>query len=415
MGQYRDLLRVPTIGRFILSMQLSRIAQQMVPISLVLLVLHEYQSAQLAGFVTFAAVFPGLVFSPIAGALLDRYGRSRLVVFDYVVAAIAVASIAALSWLRLLTPVLLVTIATCASLTGILSLSGLRSLFPLLVPRQLWERANAIDANGYVVATLVGPPLAGGLAQVWGASTALVAIALTFGLAAAFLVRFPEPIAAVHTSKGLLRDAWLGLKYTFQNPTLRGLVYSIFTMNLGWGIATVAIPVLVLSRLHQGPLIVGIVYAALAITGGASALVAGRINSEGRERVSLAIACAGLSIAFIIFALANSLAMAVAGAAVAGVVIGPMDVVIFSVRQRRTDSAWLGRAFAVSIACNYSGMPIGALAAGPLIGWSLAPTFLVGAGACLLAAALAWLTIPQHPGLGGSTNDVVPCSPPPAS
>jgi MFS family permease len=30
-------------------------------------------------------MFPGLVFSPIAGALLDRHGRTRLVVVDYLV------------------------------------------------------------------------------------------------------------------------------------------------------------------------------------------------------------------------------------------------------------------------------------------------------------------------------------------
>ena len=58
---------------------------------------------------------------------------------------------------------LLLLIAAGNGFTWPLSTSGLRSLLPLIVPRPLWERANAIDSNGYVIATLIGPPAAGAL------------------------------------------------------------------------------------------------------------------------------------------------------------------------------------------------------------------------------------------------------------
>ena len=66
-SSYRALLAIPRLGRVILSMQISRVAQSMVGVALVLFVLRAYGSAELAGLVTFASVFPGLIVAPIAG------------------------------------------------------------------------------------------------------------------------------------------------------------------------------------------------------------------------------------------------------------------------------------------------------------------------------------------------------------
>ena len=75
-------------------MILSRIAQSMVSIAIVLFTLTEYESPALAGIVTLASILPGLLVAPIAGALLDRHGRMRLVTLDYLVAMAAMALIA---------------------------------------------------------------------------------------------------------------------------------------------------------------------------------------------------------------------------------------------------------------------------------------------------------------------------------
>ena len=66
-------------------------------------------------------------------------------------------AIGALALAHTLSVPVLFAITIVSSLTSILSQTGLRSLFPLLVPERLWERVNAIDSNGYLVATIVGP------------------------------------------------------------------------------------------------------------------------------------------------------------------------------------------------------------------------------------------------------------------
>src|SRR5947209_18339768 len=98
-------------------MLLARTATTMVQLVLVLFALDRFNSPGLAGAVTFLALAPGLLTSPIAGALLDRHGRVKLMVVDYVVAAAALALIAGLGAADLLSESFLLAIVTVMSLT----------------------------------------------------------------------------------------------------------------------------------------------------------------------------------------------------------------------------------------------------------------------------------------------------------
>src|SRR5260370_34688023 len=95
--------------------------------------------------------------------------------------------------------------------------------------------------------------------------------------------------------------------------------------------------------------------------------MAGRINSEGRERLVMIVSdlVAGLAVALLVFA--RSVWLVAAALRIAGLANGPFDVSMFSMRQRRTDPAWYGRAFAVSMGLNWAGQPIGSAVSGPLI------------------------------------------------
>jgi MFS family permease len=157
---YRALFRVPSVAPLLAGMEIARIAQSMVGVTIVLFTLAAYRSASLAGAATFFSIFPGIVVSPIAGALLDRHGRTRLVVLDYVMAFTAMALMGTLALFGVLPVWLLIMITAVASLTTPLSGTGLRSLFPIIIPARLWERVNAIDSTGYVAAMIIGPPAA---------------------------------------------------------------------------------------------------------------------------------------------------------------------------------------------------------------------------------------------------------------
>jgi MFS family permease len=390
------------MGRILLGMSLARTGGAMLGVAIVLFALERFASPALAGFVTFTSVAPGLFISPIVGALLDRHGRTRLIVLDQLVGAGSLMLIALLAITDTLNPIVLVLVTTVAGLTAPLSSVGLRTLFPIIVPKRLWERANALDSNGYVVATLIGPPAAGLLVQLIGGPWTLLVIAGLFGLAGIVFAGVAEPDTETASTGRLLVDAWQGLVYTLRNPTLRALGVSLCVLNLGWGIVTIVLPVLVLRELHLGEAVVGLVFAVSGVTGGAGALIAGRWKTEGRERSMMVWPSLGMAAAAAALLAWPVLPVVVAVMAVVGFLNGPMDVALFTLRQRRTDPAWMGRAFAVSMALNFVGYPFGAAIGGALVSEGitvpLAVAVVLTAAAGVLAAVLLPRTVPA--GLG---------------
>ncbi|TME53143.1 MAG: MFS transporter [Chloroflexi bacterium] len=388
-------MRVQGFPRLVTSLLLGRIAQQMLAVGFVLFVLSRYHSPQLAGAATFVLLFPGLLLSPIAGALLDRYGRAQLITVDYVVAAITLFLIAALSAARALPPPLLLGICGVASLTGPLSAAGVRSLFPTVVPGHLWERANALDSSSGVLAQVIGAPLAGVLVGFAGGEWALAATAMLYACAGVAILGIRDP-GNKQRGRGILAEAWSGLAYVLRNRTLVGLALTFFAFTAGWGCLVIAVPVLVLGRLHQGPEAIGYMWGAMGAAGFVSILIAGRLKTRGRERQLMMGSMLAIAVAVSFLPQASSVFVVAAALVGVALVETPFDIAFLTLRQRRTDPARFGRVFAVSMSLNVVGGPFGSALAGPLIGWSLNGALWAAVGAMLIAAALPMLVIPAR-------------------
>jgi len=379
---YGALLKLPSVGRILLGMQIARVGQSMVAVAIVLFTLTSYRSPALAGVATFFNIFPGLLVSPIAGALLDRHGRMRLVALDYVVALAALTLMGGLALAGSLPAWLLIVITGIASLTNPLSATGLRSLFPLIVPPHLWERVNAIDSAGFIVAAILGPPIAASFVALWGGPIALVAIGASFGVAAVVIGGSEDPAASGSppgASVSVLADAWSGLVYTWRNPTLRGLAFSISSVNVAGGVLNIVV----------------LLFAVQGLAGIISAVAFGRVDSRGRERAMLALPMAAIAISVAIIILRSDLAMLLVIMLIYGALQGPMDIALFTLRQRRTEPAWMGRAFAVSFSFNYLGFPLGSAFAGVVAAHSIAPALFVAVVMCLAATIFAVFLVPS--------------------
>ena len=395
-ASYRALLAVPQLSRVLLGMQLARIGQTMIGVAVVLFALQVYGSPEIAGIVTFVWIFPGLLVSPIAGALLDRHGRATLIVIDYLVTLVALVLIGVLALAGMLPAWLLIAIAFLASFTGPLSNTGLRSLLPMMVPSNLWERVNAVDSNGYVVATIIGPPVAAVLVQVLGGPEAIICIGALYGVAAVVLIGIRDPIAHAATTGHLMRDAWDGVVYTWNNRTLRGLGLSLTVLNLAGGIVTIVLPLIVLERIGASEAMVGVMFMLQGVGGMVTASLFGRMDTRGREKPLYAWPMIGMAFSlFLLLPDAGLLPVALCMIA-GGLLNGPLDIAMFTVRQRRTDPAWMGRAFAVSMSINFAGFPIGASIAGTIAAVSIDAAVWIGIVASFAGAGLAFLLVPAR-------------------
>jgi predicted MFS family arabinose efflux permease len=152
--------------------------------------------------------------------------------------------------------------------------------------------------------------------------------------------------------------------------------------------------VLLLDRLRQGPATVGFVWGAMGGAGLVAALIAGRMSSHSRERQlmfgAILVSAAGMAL----LPFATALPLVLVAIIVVGAANGPLDIGLFTLRQRRTDPAWFGRAFAVSMSVNWVGQPIGSALAGPLIGSSLNLALWAAVLFALASAAFPLLAVP---------------------
>lgn len=396
---YRRLLRLDGMPQLFLAACLSRLASRMFVLVIVLYVLDRFDSPVLAGWVAFASMMPGLLVSPLAGALLDRLGAAKAIALDMAASTLLLLALAAADIAGLVTAPLLLGFVALYSLTSPLGAAGIRVLIPRLVPKEALDLANALDTSSYALINVAGPAVAGVLFGLAGSQATMLLIVLLYAAASIRLVPLVRRTSSAlgTAGKSLVRYAWAGVVYVLRHVSLRSLAISYALFQASWGVLVVAVPVVVVRELGAGALadsVVGVLWAVAGLAGGLGALYAGHLRTVGRERLFIAIGTLATAVAIYPVSASFGLAGLAVGLVLVGFLEGPVDVGVLSLRQRRTDPAWLGRVLAVSMSFNMSGLPVGSAIGGILIVHSAPLTFAVAALASALAALVAWTLVP---------------------
>jgi MFS family permease len=396
---YRQLIRLPNLPAVLLATSMCRLADRMFAVTIVFYALASFGSPAVAGWIAFTAAAPGLLISPLAGALLDRAGAAVSIVVDLALSA-TVALVLAVSireaWA---TPLTVMLLAVLYGLSSPLSAAGIRVLLPRLVPRQALDRANALDTTIHAIVDVAGPSLAGLLLGFYGPLPVFLAIAACFVSAMTSLALVRGAPSASPPTQGFLGQTLQGLRLVLGRPLLRGLAVGYALNNLAWGMLWVALPASVARSFPDGTWqsISGLLWAGVGVAGGIGSLLAGQVGIVGREvrtmTLCMVISAVGMAAAAAGFGLLPGLAC---GLLLVGLMAGPIDVGVLTLRQRRTDPADLGRVLAVSMSLNMSGFPIGTAVGGILVAWSPPATFLAAALVSLLGAWAIHCLIPAE-------------------
>jgi predicted MFS family arabinose efflux permease len=158
----------------------------------------------------------------------------------------------------------------------------------------------------------------------------------------------------------------------------------------------VAVPVFMAHRFDAGnwQSFAGLVWAGAGLAGSVGSLVAGQMRLLGREVPVMTVCMVLTALAAWPIAAAFGVAGLCIGLAVMGLLAGPIDVALLTLRQRRTEPALLGRILAVSMSVNTAGFPVGTALGGMLAAWSVPAAFIAAAIASLLGALATWWLIP---------------------
>ena len=297
-------------------------------LTIVLYGLSRFDLPAAAGWLSFANLAPGLIVSPIAGALLDRIGPAWAIAVDMVVSAFLVITLVVADQLNVAnTPLLFVTIILF-SMTSPFSVAGIRTLLPRMVPINDLDSVNALDTSIYAAVGVLGPALAGAMVGFVGLEPALILIGLIYVAGAFSLagIRSSPPTIAAHSS--LLRQALEGIVTVVRRPTLRGLAISYALYQVSWGVLVIAVPVEIMRHFTAGTadLITGLLWASVGMIGGVSALIAGRLRTAGREKTVMALGMITTALAAWPIASEFGIVGLGLGLLLAGMAAGPIDV-----------------------------------------------------------------------------------------
>jgi MFS family permease len=237
------------------------------------------QATALALMMTFYLA-PFLIFSPIAGAMVDRYNRKLMMIISDMTSCIGTIAILILFATDVLEIWHFYIVNVFVGLGNTFQWPAFSAAITTIVPKEQYGRANGLMSLVNAGPGVVAPLLAGALLPIVGLNGILLIDVLTFILAvgAVLIVHVPQPERTEEGEAGkgnLIKEAAYGFKYIFARPSLLFLQIILLASNIFIGFRNTLLAPMILSRTGNDSLVFGSVQSAGAI----SAVVGGLIMS----------------------------------------------------------------------------------------------------------------------------------------
>ena len=355
-------------------------------------------SATVLATATLFAVLPGVILGPLAGVLVDRWNRRRIIMIADGVGALG-AGLLLLFWADAIQLWHVYIITFVRSLAGTFHFAAVQASTSLMVPEEQLARVSGMNQTVQGINMVAAPPIGALLLEVLDlhGMMAIDVITALSAIGLVFFVAIPQPIITMQASGQLsiLADLRTGLRYIWSWPGLfMGLILSSF-LNFLLGPAFSLLPILV-TRHFQGT---AIHFATLNTTLGLGFVVGGIILSVWggfKRRIYTAVAgIAGMSVGALLIALApaDGYWIAVVGMAIFGILNPIANGPFMAIMQAVVAPEMQGRFFTVMMTMSQGMVPLGLLLAGPVAdAFGVQIWFLIGAIGLLVISAIFFFT-----------------------
>jgi MFS family permease len=345
-----------------------------------------------------AETIPIVVFVLVGGVVADRFERRKVLIFSSALRGGAVAVLGVLAVTEALELWHIFVLSALFGAGQAFQGPAAGAIIPDLVPKHLLVQANSLSQFVRQAAfAFVGPALCGLVVHAFGAGSAFLIDAATFGVAiATLLLLHPRPAAAVsEEKKSMVRDITEGLRYVRRHVWLWGsLTWAFAAIFLVYGPFTVLLPFLVRNDLGGDAGDLGLVFAAGGLSAILVSLAIGQVGLPRRHITFMyavwVVAC--LQIAAFAFAGVSWHAMAISfageGCWAAGLIVW------VTLMQRVVPTELLGRVKSVDWLLSLGLVPLSFAVTGPLAGWLGVKPVLIIAGTAASALTVLFYFLP---------------------
>ncbi|OUS25461.1 hypothetical protein A9Q99_21280 [Gammaproteobacteria bacterium 45_16_T64] len=307
--------------------------------------------------VAVAGALPTLLFSPVAGALVDRWPRKKTLVIGQLGSALCTLVGACLYWANMLMVWHIIMLVTCSAVFMAFLRPGFTATITLLVGKDDLGKANGALATTFGLVQLIAPALAGALIHWVGLQWVFAINLLTFVIGIAVLLAAAIPL--IHKNDDIpnssiaseIKEAWLYLR---NKPGLLMLLALTAAVNFNLAAIQVLVIPVVLGFANKAEL--GVVMS----VGGAGMLFGGifMMSWRGPKQNIHGVLSSGLIIALLIilFPIVPSTYVFAAGVFLAMAAYPVFMACSQSIWQRKVDITMQGRLF------SFRNMVIGVVA-----------------------------------------------------
>jgi MFS family permease len=345
------------------------------------------------GLVGLLQFLPALALVLVAGHVVDRYHRARVIALCLVVQALVAALLMAGSLGTASQRTLLLGLSLVLGAVRAFQMPAQQALVPLLVPAALLPRAMAFSSAGLQVAIIAGPAL-GGFIYVAGAHAVYATCAVLFTVAAGLCltIRHARPAGGAPVS---LQTLLAGVHYVRRNRVVLGAI-SLDLFAVLFGGATALLPIFAKDILQVGPWGLGLLRSAPAAGALVLSIVLTRRPIVRGAGVKLFAAIGVYGLATLVFGLSTSFVLSMVALAVTGAADMVSVVVRQTLVQLETPDAMRGRVSAVNSVFIGASNQLGEFESGATAAW-LGPvgSVLLGGVGTLVIAALWWRGFPM--------------------
>ncbi len=366
-------------------------ASQMLMVAVAWQMYDTTGSAWDLGLVGLLQFLPALALALLAGHVIDRHHRGRILALCLSLQVAVAVLLCAASLGGHAGRGLLLGISVVLGAVRAFQMPAQQALTPLLVPQALLPRALAASSAGMQGAIIAGPAL-GGLIYTAGAAATYGVCATLFAAATALCLTLryshqPPPLAPV-TLDSLLA----GVHFVWRHKVVLGAI-SLDLFAVLFGGATALLPIYAKDILHTGPWGLGVLRSAPAVGALLMSLALTRWPIHRRTGPLLMAAVAAYGLGTLAFGVSSHFAPALLALAVTGAADMVSVVIRSTLVQLETPDAMRGRVSAVNAVFVGASNQLGEFESGATAAW-LGPvgSVLLGGLGTLLVAGL-WLKL----------------------
>ena len=369
------------------------------------LVMGASGSGLVVSGVMLSRAIPAVVAGPLAGVVLDRFDRKRIMIAsDLVRAAVALAFVLTIHQPR---PWLLYVLSALLMFASPFFTAGRAAILPTIATSEELHAANSLTQTTQWATLTAGTLLAGFGAASWGYYWAFIINSLSFVFSAAAIWRIavPHGFRAKYGGAAGQRpwhDYRDGLAYMRSVPLTMGIAMISVGWAMGGGAAQILFALFGEQVFHRGPAGIGSIWGFAGIgllLGGAIGHLRGRHATFAGYKRTVTVSYLVHGAAYMGFSQATSYPAALVLMMLSRVGMAVTSVLNNAQLLRHTPDQFRGRVFATLESLRWSAMIVSMAAAGIASQYTSPRTIGLIAGALGLVTALAWAWLDGTGGL----------------